>query len=129
MKCTVTGTPYTIFGYGGKQVRDNIHASDVVRAFAAFHVNPRCAAVYNLGGGRESNVSMIEAIGLCEEIAGRKLPYTVSEQARVGDHRWWISDLEAYRTDYPQWRLTFGIEDVLRDIYEHNVEQWAVGSR
>jgi CDP-paratose 2-epimerase len=129
MKCTVTGTPYTIFGYDGKQVRDNIHASDVVRAFAAFHANPRCAAVYNLGGGRESNVSMIEAIGLCEEIAGRKLAYTLSEKARVGDHRWWISDLAAFMADYPHWQLTYGINDVLRDIYEHNVEQWAVGSR
>jgi CDP-paratose 2-epimerase len=129
MKCTVTGAPYTIFGYDGKQVRDNIHASDVVRAFAAFHANPRCAAVYNLGGGRESNVSMIEAIGLCEEIAGRKLAYTLSEQARVGDHRWWISDLAAFMADYPHWQLTYGIEDVLRDIYERNVEQWAVGSR
>src|SRR5580658_1314889 len=71
MKCTVTGDPYTVFGYGGKQVRDNIHAHDVVRAFHAFHLNPRPAAVYNLGGGRESNVSMIEAIALCQEIAGR----------------------------------------------------------
>jgi CDP-paratose 2-epimerase len=72
---------------------------------------------------------MIEAIGLCEEIAGRKLAYTLSEQARVGDHRWWISDLAAFMADYPHWQLTYGIEDVLRDIYERNVEQWAVGSR
>jgi CDP-paratose 2-epimerase len=129
MKCTVAGAPYTIFGYGGKQVRDNIHAYDVVRAFAAFHANPRSAAVYNLGGGRESNVSMLEAIGLCEELSGRTLDYTLSEQARMGDHRWWISDLAALKADYPQWQLTFGIEDVLRDIYEHNVEQWAVSSR
>ena len=128
MRCTVTGTPYTIFGYGGKQVRDNIHANDVVRAFAAFHANPRSASVYNLGGGRESNVSMIEAIGLCEGIAGRKLDYTLSEQARVGDHRWWISDLGAFKADYPEWQLTFGIEEVLRDIYEHNVEQWGATS-
>ncbi len=128
MKCTVTGTPYTIFGYGGKQVRDNIHASDVVRAFAAFHANPRSASVYNLGGGRESNVSMIEAIGLCESIAERKLDYTLSDQARVGDHRWWISDLSAFKAQYPEWRLTFGIEDVMRDIYEHNVEEWAAAS-
>jgi CDP-paratose 2-epimerase len=128
MRCTVTGTPYTIFGYGGKQVRDNIHANDVVRAFAAFHANPRSASVYNLGGGRNSNVSMIEAIGLCEGIAGRKLDYTLSEQARVGDHRWWISDLGAFKADYPEWQLTFGIEDVLRDIYEHNVEQWGATS-
>jgi CDP-paratose 2-epimerase len=128
MKCAVTGAPYTIFGYGGKQVRDNIHASDVVRAFAAFHASPRSAAVYNLGGGRDSNVSMIEAIGMCEDIVGRKLDYTLSEQARVGDHRWWISDLTGFRADYPEWQLTFGIEDVLRDIYEHNVEQWVASS-
>jgi CDP-paratose 2-epimerase len=128
MKCTVTGTPYTIFGYGGKQVRDNIHASDVVRAFAAFHAKPRAAAVYNLGGGRDSNVSMIEAIALCEEIAGRKLDYTLSAQARIGDHRWWISDLGQFRADFPQWEPTFGIRDVLTDIYEHNVERWAATS-
>ncbi len=124
MKCTVTGTPYTIFGYGGKQVRDNIHAHDVVRAFAAFHANPRSAAVYNLGGGRESNVSMLEAIDLCGAIAGRELEYTLSEVARIGDHRWWVSDLDAFKADYPDWQLTFGIEDVLRDIYEHNAEKW-----
>jgi len=125
MKCTVTGTPYTIFGYGGKQVRDNIHAHDVVRAFAAFHANPRAAAVYNLGGGRESNVSMLEAIDLCQSITGRELDYTLSETARIGDHRWWISDLQAFKSDYPQWQLTYGIEDVLRDIYEYNAERWA----
>jgi CDP-paratose 2-epimerase len=124
MKCTVTGAPYTVFGYGGKQVRDNIHAHDVVRAFAAFHASPRPAAVYNLGGGRESNVSMLEAIDLCQQIADRELSYTVSDRARTGDHRWWISDLEEFRADHPQWRLTFGIEDVLRDIYAHNIERW-----
>jgi CDP-paratose 2-epimerase len=124
MRCTVAGAPYTIFGYGGKQVRDNIHARDVVRAFAAFHANPRTAAVYNLGGGRESNVSMIEAIELCRQIAGRDLDYTLSEQARIGDHRWWVSDLQAFKSDHPQWQLTYGIEEVLRDIYEHNAERW-----
>jgi CDP-paratose 2-epimerase len=129
MKCTVTATPYTIFGYGGKQVRDNIHAHDVVRAFAAFHANPSPAAVYNLGGGRESNVSMLEAIDLCREITGRELDYTLSEQARIGDHRWWISDLEAFKADHPQWRLTYGIVDVLRDIYEHNAERWEATAR
>jgi CDP-paratose 2-epimerase len=125
MKCTVTGAPYTIFGYGGKQVRDNIHAHDVARAFAAFHASPRQAAVYNLGGGRESNVSMLEAIELCQRIAGRELDYTLSAKARIGDHRWWISDLQAFETDHPQWRLSYGIEDLLRDIYEQNVERWA----
>jgi CDP-paratose 2-epimerase len=128
MKCTVTGEPYTVFGYGGKQVRDNIHAYDVVRAFHAYHREPRPAAVYNLGGGRESNVSMLEAIDLCQQIAGRELNYTVSDQARIGDHRWWISDLEAFKADYPDWELTFGIEDVLRDIHDSNVERWTAAA-
>jgi CDP-paratose 2-epimerase len=124
MRCTVSGEPYSIYGYGGKQVRDNIHAHDVVRAFDAFHAAPRAAAVYNLGGGRDSNVSMIEAIELCARIAGRRLDYELLDEPRVGDHMWWISDLDAFKRDYPGWRLTFGIEDVLRDIYERNVEHW-----
>ena len=124
MKCTISGEPYTIFGYSGKQVRDNIHAYDVVRAFAAFHANPRCAAVYNLGGGRESNCSMLEAIGLCEEIAGRELSWTYSDRARTGDHRWWISDLAEFKLDYPEWGLEFDVEATLREIHERNVEDW-----
>jgi CDP-paratose 2-epimerase len=128
MRCTVTGDPYTIFGYGGKQVRDNIHAHDVVRAFHAFHRDPRPAAVYNLGGGRESNVSMLEAIESCQRIAGRELDYTLSDQARIGDHRWWISDLGAFKADHAEWKLTFGIDDVLRDIHDFNVERWTAAS-
>ncbi|MGD0198767.1 MAG: NAD-dependent epimerase/dehydratase family protein [Solirubrobacteraceae bacterium] len=124
MKATVTETPYTIFGYAGKQVRDNIHARDLVSAFAAFHASPHSAAVYNLGGGRESNVSMLEAIELCQEIAGCELHYTLSDEARIGDHRWWISSLAEFKADYPAWAITCGIEEILREIYEHNVEQW-----
>lgn len=129
MKCTVTGTPYTVFGYGGRQVRDNIHANDVVRAFAAFHSAPRAGAVYNLGGGRESNVSMLEAIDLCQEIVGRQLDYTLADTARIGDHKWWISDLGAFKADYPGWELHHGVEDVLREIYDHNVERWTAGAK
>jgi CDP-paratose 2-epimerase len=125
MRCTVTGTPYTVFGYGGKQVRDNIHAHDVVRAFAAFHAEPKAAAVYNLGGGRHSNVSMLEAIEMCEQISGNELSWTLGNTARIGDHRWWVSDLGAFRADFPEWELTFGIEDVLRDIYANNLERWS----
>jgi CDP-paratose 2-epimerase len=124
MKCTATGTPYTVFGYGGRQVRDNIHCDDVVSAFAAFHVAPRCAAVYNLGGGRASNCSMLEAIALCEQIAERELEWTLSEQARVGDHRWWISDLGAFERDYPDWSLTYDVPAVLRAIHDANAERW-----
>ncbi len=124
MKCTVTGTPYTIFGYGGKQVRDNIHSHDVVAAFQAFHENPKAAAVYNLGGGRQSNVSMLEAIAKCEAISGRTLDYTLSDEARIGDHRWWVSDLAAFERDHPTWSLTYGIDEVLQEIHDVNVEKW-----
>ena len=124
MKCTVTGDPYTIFGYKGKQVRDNMHAHDVVRAFHAFHKNPQAAAVYNLGGGRQSNVSMLEAIALCEQITGRQLDFTLSDEARVGDHMWYISDFGMFEADYPDWQLTYSIADVLGEIYEYNLEQW-----
>jgi CDP-paratose 2-epimerase len=125
MRCTVTGTAYTVFGYGGKQVRDNIHSADVVSAFQAFHENPRVAAVYNLGGGRDSNCSMLEAIELCQEIAGRELDWTLSDRARMGDHRWWISDLSEFRTDYPGWKLAYDVGSMLKEIYERNVEHWA----
>jgi CDP-paratose 2-epimerase len=124
MRCTVTGRPYTVFGYGGKQVRDNIHAKDVVRAFSAFHANPRCAAVYNLGGGRESNCSMLEAISMCEEITGRILEWDIVDEARLGDHRWWVSDLASFKLDYPDWSLEYDVEAMLREIHEHNVDRW-----
>jgi CDP-paratose 2-epimerase len=125
MRCTIAGEPYTVFGYGGKQVRDNIHSSDLVRAFEAFAAAPREAAVYNLGGGRSSNCSMLEAIAMCEEIAGRELRWALSDVARVGDHRWWISDLSAFRRDYPGWELRHSVVDILREIHDANVERWA----
>jgi CDP-paratose 2-epimerase len=125
MRCTVAGQPYTVYGYGGKQVRDNIHSADLVAAFAAFHASPRTAAVYNIGGGRASNCSMLEAIDLCQAIAGRELDWTLHDAPRVGDHRWWISDLSPFERDYPGWRLTYGVEEILREIYERNVDVWA----
>jgi CDP-paratose 2-epimerase len=124
MKCAVTGARYTVFGYGGKQVRDNIHASDLVSAMEAFHRKPRAGAVYNIGGGREANCSMLEAIAACERISGNKLDWTLSDDARIGDHRWWISDLSEFRRDYPDWRLGYDIETTLREIHEANVEHW-----
>src|SRR5439155_848161 len=90
------GMPTVCFRYGGKQVRDNIHSADLVRAFTEFHAKPESAVVYNLGGGRQSNCSMLEAIEMCEQIAGRKLEYELSDQARMGDHRWWIGDLSGF---------------------------------
>ena len=124
IRCTMAGDPYTVFGYGGKQVRDNIHSADLVAAFDAFHRSPRPAAVYNIGGGRRSNCSMLEAIELCEAIAGRELNWQLSDDNRIGDHRWWISDLEPFRRDYPGWDITYDVEAVLREIHDHNAEQW-----
>jgi CDP-paratose 2-epimerase len=124
MRCTMTGEPYTVFGYSGKQVRDNLHSADLVAAFAAFHAAPRVAAVYNIGGGRESNCSMLEAIAMCEEIAGRSLTWQLSDDARIGDHRWWISDLRQFRDDYPGWSLEYDVPAILRQIYLANADTW-----
>jgi len=124
MKCTVTGTAYTVFGYEGKQVRDNIHSADLIAAFDAYRKVPRPAAVYNIGGGRFSNCSMLEAIDACERIAGRELQWEMGEEPRIGDHRWWISDLEPFKADYPDWDLRYGIEEILREMYEQNVDRW-----
>ena len=124
MKCTATGTPYTVFGYAGKQVRDNIHSADLIAAFDAFRRAPRPAAVYNIGGGRFSNCSMLEAIEVCERIAGRELSWEMGEEPRIGDHRWWISDLAPFEADYPDWKLRYGVEDILREMHEQNIERW-----
>jgi CDP-paratose 2-epimerase len=124
MRCTVTGEQYTVFGYGGRQVRDNIHSADLVRAFDAFHRSPRAAAVYNIGGGRHSNCSMIEAIELCEEIAGRRLNWTLSGRARMGDHRWWISDLSEFGRDYSGWNQDYDLRGILQEIHDQNADRW-----
>jgi CDP-paratose 2-epimerase len=124
MRCTMTGQPYTVFGYRGKQVRDNLHSADLVSAFAAFHAAPKAAAVYNVGGGRESNCSMLEAIERCEQIAGAALHWTLSDEHRVGDHRWWISDLEPFARDYPGWQRRYAIDDILHEIRDQNAELW-----
>ena len=123
-KCAVTGTPYTVFGYGGKQVRDNIHCADLVACFQAFQRDPRPAAVYNIGGGRFSNCSMLEAIAACERISGRELSWEQSDEARVGDHRWWISDVSGFRADYPEWEPRYGITEIITEIVEQNAERW-----
>jgi CDP-paratose 2-epimerase len=126
MRCAVTGDRYTVFGYGAKQVRDNLHSADLVRAIAAFVARPLPAAVYNMGGGRFANCSMLEAIDACERISGRSLDWELSDQARMGDHRWWISDLEEFRRDYPDWSPEYDIETTLREIHDANVDHWSV---
>jgi len=125
VRCAATGTPYTVFGYGGKQVRDNIHSSDLIRAFDCFFENPRVGEVYNIGGGRRSNCSMLEAIEICEEITGRPMDWSYSEQNRAGDHIWWISDLRKFSRHFPQWELQYDVPTICREIYEANNERWA----
>jgi CDP-paratose 2-epimerase len=117
MKCTVEGKPYRVFGYKGKQVRDNIHSHDLVEAFWHFFQAPRVGEVYNLGGSRHSNCSMLEAIQLCEEISGRKLDWTYVEDNRVGDHIWWISDVRRFQAHYPQWQYRYGLREILEEIH------------
>ncbi|MBA2355650.1 MAG: NAD-dependent epimerase/dehydratase family protein [Acidobacteria bacterium] len=124
MKCTVTGSPYRVFGYRGKQVRDNIHSADLVAAFQAFAEAPRPGEVYNLGGSRFSHCSMLEAIALCQEIAGRELSWTYEAQARVGDHVWYVSDTGKFQAHYPSWVQRYDVRALLRDIHDHNVERW-----
>jgi CDP-paratose 2-epimerase len=129
MKCTLTGEPYTVFGYQGKQVRDNIHSADLLRAFDAFATAPVPNAVYNIGGGRLSNCSMLEAIALCEQISGRELNWSYDETSRVGDHIWWISDLSAFQRAYPGWSLTYDVPQILREMAETGRERWATAAR
>lgn len=125
MKCTVTGKPYTVFGYKGKQVRDNIHSSDLIAAFYEFYKKPGCAEIYNIGGGRESNCSMLEAIDLCQNIANRELNYSYSEDNRIGDHIWYISDLSKFKRRYPDWSITYNVPRILQEIYDKNLERWS----
>jgi len=117
MKCAITGDKYTIFGYQGKQVRDNIHSWDLVNMFWHFYQNPRQGEVYNAGGGRHSNCSMAEAIEICEKITGKPMNYEYSETNRIGDHIWWISDVSKFKSHYPNWTLKYDINDILKQIY------------
>ncbi len=124
MQACVTGETYTVFGYKGKQVRDNIHSYDLVAAFDHFYKNPRRGEVYNIGGGRFSNCSMREAIRLCEEISGNKLKKKYSAKARSGDHIWYISSLKKFKNHYPKWKQRYDLKNTLVEIFEQNVERW-----
>ncbi|MEZ4680205.1 MAG: NAD-dependent epimerase/dehydratase family protein [Caldilineaceae bacterium] len=115
-RCVKEERPYRIYGYKGKQVRDNIHAVDVCRAFAAFAANPRCGAVYNIGGGRANSVSVLEAIALLEDHFGKKLTVEQYAEPRKGDHICYISDMSRFHRDYPHWQLTFSLAEIIRQF-------------
>jgi CDP-paratose 2-epimerase len=117
MKCAVTGKPYRVFGYKGKQVRDNIHSFDLVEAFWQFCQAPRSGEVYNMGGSRHSHCSMLEAIQMCEEISGKKLDWSYIEDNRIGDHIWYVSDVRKFQAHYPNWKYRYDLRALLDEIY------------
>jgi CDP-paratose 2-epimerase len=122
MRCAITKKHYTIFGYQGKQVRDNIHSLDLITMFDAYYENPRVGEVYNAGGGRFSNCSMLEAIKMSELITGNAFNFSYSEQNRIGDHIWYISDTNKFKNHFPNWQQQFGIEAILHQIFKAYTE-------
>ena len=118
MKCAITDEHYKIYGYKGKQVRDNIHSWDLVNMFWHFYQKPRQGEAYNVGGGRHSNCSIQEAITISEKITGKKMNYSYSETNRIGDHIWYISDLSKFKSHYPEWNWTYNLEDILIQIHD-----------
>jgi CDP-paratose 2-epimerase len=118
MKATAAGLKYRVFGYDGMQVRDNISGRDVARACFAFHRNPFPGAVYNLGGGRANACSVLEAITMCEEVSGKTLDWEIDPEPRTGDHKWWISDIDEFQRDFPNWHPADALPDLLGEIHE-----------
>jgi CDP-paratose 2-epimerase len=118
MKCAAGGLPYRILGYKGKQVRDNTHSFDLVQGFWEFFQNPRSGEVYNIGGGRFANCSMLEAIEICEQLTGRGMNWSYVDENRTGDHIWWISDVRRFQSHYPTWRITYDIRTTLAEILD-----------
>lgn len=122
VNCGVTGKPYNIYGYKGKQVRDNIHSFDLVNAFWFFSQNPKVGAVYNMGGSRHSNCSVLEAIKKIENLSHREFKCQMVEQNRSGDHIWWISDVRKFQKDYPDWAYRYDIDMILEEMVTLNLE-------
>jgi CDP-paratose 2-epimerase len=118
MRCAAKKEPYVIHGYKGKQVRDNIHAADLASAFEQFYLEPKAGAVYNMGGSRHSNCSLLEAITLCEQATGNKMDVTYGSEPRKGDHVWWISDVSRFTRDYPRWSYRHDLTSLVADVHD-----------
>jgi CDP-paratose 2-epimerase len=121
VNAVVNNVPYTIFGYKGKQVRDNIHAFDVINAFYHFYQQPRAGEVYNIGGSRYSNISVLEAIDVIERLSGKKAKFKYSKKNRIGDHIWYISDVSKFQSHYPKWRYTYNNEQIIEELLRYAV--------
>jgi CDP-paratose 2-epimerase len=117
VKCNVEERLYKVYGYQGKQVRDNIHARDVARFIQAFAEQPRIGEVYNIGGGRANSVSILEAFERVAALSGKKMHWVYVDQSRVGDHICYISDLTKMQRHYPGWDITKSLDEIFRDIY------------
>ena len=120
VKCSKLNKHYTIFGYKGKQVRDNIHSKDLISAFFEYYKNPRYGEVYNIGGGLKSNCSVLEAIHLIEDISGQKFKYTISKKNRIGDHIWYISDLTKFKTHFPKWNQKYSLRMIIEEMFNES---------
>ncbi len=125
MKCCATGDKYTVFGYKGKQVRDNIHSYDFINAFWHVYENPRVAEVYNMGGGRDNSCSVLEAIKICQEMTGNTMNFEVSDDNRIGDHIWYISHLGKFQEHYPGWSQKYSLRETMQQIHDNNIEKWS----
>jgi CDP-paratose 2-epimerase len=124
MKCATTGQHYTVFGYKGKQVRDNLHCDDLVAAFDVAYRDPKPGEVYNMGGGRWSDCSVLEAIEACESITGKPMSWSYDEAARPGDHIWWVSDTSKFRKHYPIWQPRHSVKEILEEIHTEGIARW-----
>jgi CDP-paratose 2-epimerase len=123
IKCFINKKPYTVFGYNGKQVRDNIHSYDLVSAFHEFYLNPRIGEVYNIGGSRYSNISMLESINKISNILDVKLDYTISNSNRIGDHIWYISDVTKFKSHYPNWEYKYNIDSIIEEMINSELKK------
>ena len=126
IKCCITGDQYTVFGYKGKQVRDNIHSWDLVNMFWHFYQNPRKGEVYNAGGSRHSNCSMQEALELAENLVGKKMNYNYSESNRIGDHIWYISDVSKFKAHFPNWDYKHNLNDIFEQIVNNAAKSFYI---
>jgi CDP-paratose 2-epimerase len=118
VRACAEGRPYRVFGHKAKQVRDNLHARDLIEAFWQYIAQPRPGEVYNIGGGIWSNCSMLEAIEITERVVGRELDWRYEEDARIGDHIWWVSDVSKFRSHYPGWRVSSDVSAIIKEIAE-----------
>ena len=123
VKCIVNETPYTVYGYKGKQVRDNIHSQDLIQMFMEFHRNPKDQAVYNAGGGRENSISILEAVDLISSISNKTPTINIVEENRRGDHQWYITNNSKFIKDYPEWKIAYKLDKLIEEMVyaaQHN---------